>query len=164
MKIHTIYGSILNFNGDAIVNTANNELIPGGGLDGMIHRNAGPEVTRMCKQIGYCPSGGAVLTPSGQLRTKYIIHAVGPRYSDGTYGEADCLRKTYQSIFKIADTHRFGSIALPAISTGIFNYPIKEAAEIAVQETQKISSPHIKEIFFYFIDKKNLEVYNNLLL
>ena len=128
-------GDITKESTDAIVNAANSRLAGGGGVDGAIHRAGGPAIMQECRKIGGCPTGKAVLTTAGNLRAKYIIHTVGPRYQNGTSHEAALLRSAYLESLLLATSKRLTSIAFPAISTGAYGYPLHEAACIALQTT-----------------------------
>jgi len=117
---------------DAIVNAANEALAPGGGVCGAIHRAAGPELARACAAIGGCPTGEARMTPGFRLPARFVIHAVGPVWRGGGAGEAELLASAYRSAMELAAGHRLRSIAFPAISTGIYGYPLEPATAIAV--------------------------------
>jgi O-acetyl-ADP-ribose deacetylase (regulator of RNase III) len=118
---------------DAIVNAANEQLAPGGGVCGAIHRVAGPELARACAALGRCPTGEARLTPGFRLPAKFVIHAVGPVWRGGAAGEPDMLAAAYGAAMHLATEHTLRSIAFPAISTGIYGYPLDAATAIAVE-------------------------------
>ncbi|MEE8188279.1 MAG: O-acetyl-ADP-ribose deacetylase [Kiloniellales bacterium] len=125
-------GDITKLDVDAIVNAANGRLSPGGGVCGAIHRAAGPRLAEACALIGCCPTGGARITNGFGLTARHVIHAVGPVWQGGTEGEADLLTGAYLSSLDLARRHDLKSIAFPAISTGVYGYPLKQAAGIAV--------------------------------
>jgi O-acetyl-ADP-ribose deacetylase len=125
-------GNIVDVQVDAIVNAANSGLVGGGGVDGAIHRAGGPTIMEECRRIGGCPTGSAVATAAGRLKAKYIFHAVGPIY--GHHQDAPrLLASAYQACLDLAEQHSVTSIAFPSISTGVYGYPVKEAAHIALQ-------------------------------
>jgi len=125
---------------DAVVNAANQSLAPGGGVCGAIHRAAGPELARACAAVGPCPTGEARLTPGFRLPARYVIHAVGPVWQGGAAGEAELLASAYRSAIRLAAEHQLRRIAFPAISTGIYGYPLELATPIAVNAARTASA------------------------
>jgi O-acetyl-ADP-ribose deacetylase (regulator of RNase III) len=125
-------GDITALDVDAIVNAANERLAPGGGVCGAIHSAAGPGLAEACARVGGCPTGGARITEGYALSARHVIHAVGPVWQGGTEGEDDLLASAYRSSLDLAKRHGLASIAFPAISTGVYGYPLKRAAGIAV--------------------------------
>jgi len=126
-------GDITKLDVDAVVNAANDRLAPGGGVCGAIHRAAGPELAEACRKIGGCPTGEARLTPGFKLKAKFVIHAVGPVWNGGKENEDALLASAYRRSLELAREHRAASIAFPAISTGIYGYPLARATGIAVR-------------------------------
>jgi O-acetyl-ADP-ribose deacetylase (regulator of RNase III) len=139
-KLHALQGDITRVQADVIVNAANSRLAGGGGVDGAIHRAGGPEIMReldgIRARIGMCAPGKAVITGAGRLGAKYVIHAVGPVFRTGREGEADLLRSCYSESLRMAAEVEARTVAFPAISTGIYGYPMEEAAEIAAREVR----------------------------
>jgi O-acetyl-ADP-ribose deacetylase len=136
MKLSTRVVDITIVGTEAIVNAANESLAPGGGVCGAIHRAAGAELARACALIGGCPTGEARLTPGFKLPARFVIHAVGPVWRGGGAGEAELLASAYRAAMQLADEHALRSIAFPAISTGIYGFPLEPATRIAVSSVR----------------------------
>ena len=145
---------------DAIVNAANDQLAPGGGVCGAIHRAAGPELAEACAALGPCPVGDARVTPGFDLPARLVIHAVGPRWLGGDNGEPLQLANAYRSVFRLAQESMVKTIAFPAISTGIFGYPLHPATAIAVRVAREVApASGVEEVVFVCFSEEVLAAY-----
>jgi O-acetyl-ADP-ribose deacetylase (regulator of RNase III) len=157
--VEIIQGDVTAQDVDAIVNAANAALRGGGGVDGAIHRAAGPELLAACRRIGRCPTGQAVITPGFRLKARFVIHAVGPVWEDGQSGEHELLARTYASAFTVARQQpAIRSIAFPAISTGAYGFPRAEAARIALSVLQK-EAPHFDRVVAVLFSEEDRDLY-----
>lgn len=147
------------------MNAANPTLLGGGGVDGAIHRAAGPGLLEECRGLGGCRHGEARITKGYNLPAKFVIHTPGPIYKDGKHGEADTLHNSYYNSMKLARENNLKSIAFPAISTGVYGYPKKDGAEIAIKTVVDfiMNENYLIEVTFIQFDNENYEIYNKLL-
>lgn len=141
---------------DAIVNAANERLLGGGGVDGAIHRAAGPALLDECRAVGGCPTGEARITGAGRLPVRHVIHAVGPVWQGGDRGEPELLADCHRAALRIAAANRCRIVAFPAISTGVYGYPVQAAAEVAIGATRAAlrELPDIEEVRFWLFDER----------
>jgi O-acetyl-ADP-ribose deacetylase (regulator of RNase III) len=140
-QVELLEGDLVEQDVDAVVNAANSSLLGGGGVDGALHRAAGPELLAECRSLGGCPTGEARLTRGYRLKARYVIHAVGPIYR-GDSGDAELLSAAHRSSLELASRHKLRGIAFPAISTGAYGYPFDEAAQVALQTVKRYLEAH----------------------
>ncbi|QMI04834.1 O-acetyl-ADP-ribose deacetylase [Citrobacter sp. RHB25-C09] len=168
-RMHVIKGDITTVDVDVIVNAANSSLLGGGGVDGAIHRAAGPALLEACKQVrqlqGECPPGHAVITAAGRLSARAVIHAVGPVWRGGDHNEDQLLQDAYRNSLNLALANGYQSIAFPAISTGVYGYPRAAAAEIAVKTVSEFITRRVlpEQVYFVCYDEETAQLYQRLL-
>ena len=158
-NIKIIMGDITILDCDAIVNAANNSLLGGGGVDGAIHRAAGPELLKACIPLNGCETGKAKITPGFRLPAKFVIHTPGPIYRDGLHGEPALLESCYKSCLDLAEANACETVAFPAISTGVYGYPWEAATEIAVKTIQNYPAQKVKKVIFCCFSSQMEEIY-----
>jgi len=164
-NIILLKSDITKLNVDVIVNAANSKLAGGGGVDGAIHRAAGPELLKACQKLNGCHTGNAKITKAYDLPCKYVIHTVGPVWHGGTANETELLKSCYSISMELAINEGLKSIAFPNISTGIYGFPKDAAADIAVNIVMSFigKDPQISEVYFVCFDDENYNIYNELL-
>jgi O-acetyl-ADP-ribose deacetylase (regulator of RNase III) len=168
-KVEHLMGDITLLEVDAIVNAANNSLMGGGGVDGAIHRAGGPQILEQCmainKRQGGCPTGEAVITTGGNLKARFVIHTVGPVWSGNNENEELLLASAYRNSLSLAAANLVKSIAFPNISTGVYRFPKKRAAEIAIHEVNSFLSNDdiVQHVIFCCFDEENFNIYDQLL-
>jgi O-acetyl-ADP-ribose deacetylase (regulator of RNase III) len=163
--LELVQGDITKQDVDAIVNAANSSLLGGGGVDGAIHRAAGPELLAECRTLGGCETGSAKITRGYKLKARHVIHAVGPIYHDGKQGEPALLASAYRTSLELASQHHCASIAFPAISTGAYGYPLEDAARIAFRTIIEYleQHPEIKLVRLVLYDARALAIHERVL-
>jgi O-acetyl-ADP-ribose deacetylase (regulator of RNase III) len=163
-KLELMLGDITGVKVDAIVNAANTSLLGGGGVDGAIHRAAGPELLEECRRLGGCPTGDARITKGYRLPTKRIIHTVGPVWRGGNNKEAELLAGCYRNSLRLAEKHGVKSIAFPSISTGAYGFPIESASKIAIQTVRDFmrTSNVIEKVVFVCYSQSDYETYKTV--
>ena len=160
-KIEIIEADITRLSVDAIVNAANRSLLGGGGVDGAVHRAAGPELVRVCAELGGCNPGDAKITPGFKLPARYVIHAVGPIWKGGSSKEAETLESCYRRSLQLAVENKVHTIAFPAISCGVYAYPVAHAAKIAIKEVSSflVKEPSITHVYLVTFGQRVYDAY-----
>ncbi|WP_173383116.1 O-acetyl-ADP-ribose deacetylase [Fibrobacter succinogenes] len=162
IDIEIIQGDITTLAVDAIVNAANCSLLGGGGVDGAIHRAAGPELLRACIPLNGCETGKAKITPGFRLPAKYVIHTPGPVYRDGLHGEPELLESCYRNCLELAEENECATVAFPAISTGVYGYPWEAATEIAVRTVRNFPAQKVKKVIFCCFSSQMEGIYRDV--
>ncbi len=167
IAIDLFQGDITSFACDAMVNAANKELAGGGGVDGAIHRAGGPTIMEECRHIGSCPTGHAVATTAGRLPAKAVIHAVGPIWQGGSHKESELLRAAFQEALRIANDLKLTHLAAPAISTGVYRFPLHEAAAVTLEAIKDFISDNesllIRRITMVLYSKEHYQAFQSAL-
>ena len=165
MAINVILGDITKVSADAIVNAANTSLLGGGGVDGAIHRAAGPELLAFCRTLGGCSTGEAKITPGFRLPARYVIHTPGPIWRGGGRGEARLLENSYRNCMRLAEENGCETVAFPSISTGVYGYPLDQAAAIAVSAVADAlgSCECVRDVTFVCFDRRTEAAYREAL-
>ncbi|OQA87284.1 MAG: O-acetyl-ADP-ribose deacetylase [Lentisphaerae bacterium ADurb.Bin242] len=163
MIIRAILEDITALAVDAIVNAANCSLLGGGGVDGAIHRAAGPELLKACRPLGGCKTGEARITPGFRLSAKYVIHTPGPVWHGGNHREPELLRNCYRNSLELANGRQCRTVAFPGISTGVYSYPLRAASEIAVKTVSEWDGRFPEETIFCCFSREALEIYQEIL-
>lgn len=165
IQLQVVTADITTLSVDVIVNAANSSLLGGGGVDGAIHRAAGPELIAECRTLGGCPTGEAKLTQGYRLPARFVIHTVGPVWSGGQHGEAELLRSCYRHSLALANQEGLKSIAFPCISTGVYGYPVEQAAQIALSTVFECMEENeaIENIVFVCFSERQRLIYESLL-
>jgi O-acetyl-ADP-ribose deacetylase (regulator of RNase III) len=163
VQLELVQGDITAVAVDAIVNAANSGLRGGGGVDGAIHRAGGPSIMEECRRLGGCPTGDARATGAGKLPAHYVVHAVGPVWNGGGSGESDLLASAHRRSIEVADELGCTSVAFPAISTGIYGYPVDRAARVALPAATAAAeaSEHVRRVVFVLFSRGDLEEFRN---
>ena len=164
IDIEIIQGDITKLAVDAIVNAANCSLLGGGGVDGAIHRAAGSELLRACIPLNGCETGQAKITPGFKLPAKFVIHTPGPVYRDGQHGEPALLESCYKNCLVLAEENNCETVAFPAISTGVYGYPWKEATEIAVRTVREFPAKIVKKVIFCCFGEEMARIYREAVM
>lgn len=161
VEIEIIQGDITKLAVDAIVNAANCSLLGGGGVDGAIHRAAGPDLLKACIPLNGCETGKAKITPGFRLPAKFVIHTPGPIYRDGLHGEPELLESCYKSCLDLAEQNGCETVAFPAISCGVYGYPWEAATEIAVKSVREFQAKTVKKVIFCCFGEQMLKIYRD---
>jgi O-acetyl-ADP-ribose deacetylase (regulator of RNase III) len=164
-RIAVIAGDITQQRVEAIVNAANTTLLGGGGVDGAIHRAAGPELLAECRTLGGCATGQAKITRGYKLPAKWVIHTVGPVWHDGNHGEDESLASCYRNCFALVEQHGIKTVAFPSISTGAYGFPMERAARIAIRETKNFleRNQSVEKVFLVCFGANALEIYKTVM-